>query len=180
MLCVPGGTAPPPRCRPDDHAKPETRPLRRRNSSAALLRAVDMRRHDQLLYDALAAGKQQVSEAHSTRESGNTSVRDASAAALATTCALTPPRGPSKRQLMYTAMLQSAEADAWGRALRLAADRRHGGVLIHCQQGKDRTGVLAALLQVRGICRGGRPPGCCSRLSGVAAGTRQSTSESVG
>ena len=44
-------------------------------------------------------------------------------------------------------MLQSGKSESWERALWLAADRRQGGVLIHCQQGKDRTGVLAALLQ---------------------------------
>eukprot|EP00908_Phaeocystis_cordata_P020680 Transcript_32337.p1 GENE.Transcript_32337~~Transcript_32337.p1 ORF type:complete len:304 (+),score=74.66 Transcript_32337:140-1051(+) len=50
-------------------------------------------------------------------------------------------------ELLYTAMLRSTSADAWGRALSLAADRSSGGVLIHCSKGKDRTGVLAALLQ---------------------------------
>ena len=44
-------------------------------------------------------------------------------------------------------MLRSAAPEAWARALSLAADRRRGSVLIHCAQGKDRTGVLAALLQ---------------------------------
>ena len=48
---------------------------------------------------------------------------------------------------MYTAMLQSMRPELLERALQLAADRRHGGVLIHCAQGKDRTGILAALLQ---------------------------------
>ena len=51
-----------------------------------------------------------------------------------------------RQQLLYTAMLRANTA-AWGRALALAADRREGGVLIHCAQGKDRTGVLAALMQ---------------------------------
>lgn len=51
-----------------------------------------------------------------------------------------------KQQLLYTAMLQT-NAAAWGQALRLAADRRGGAVLIHCAKGKDRTGVLSALLQ---------------------------------
>lgn len=52
-----------------------------------------------------------------------------------------------RQQLLYTAMLRANTA-AWGRALTLAADRRReGGVLIHCAQGKDRTGVLAALMQ---------------------------------
>jgi hypothetical protein len=52
-----------------------------------------------------------------------------------------------KQQLLYTAMLRSAESAQWKLALELAADRSRGGVLIHCAQGKDRTGVLAALLQ---------------------------------
>lgn len=42
--------------------------------------------------------------------------------------------------------LQAAPA-AFGRALAVAADRSQGAVLVHCAQGKDRTGVLAALLQ---------------------------------
>ena len=49
--------------------------------------------------------------------------------------------------MLYTCMLQSADASAWRRALSLAADRSRGAVLIHCAKGKDRTGVLAALLQ---------------------------------
>ena len=49
--------------------------------------------------------------------------------------------------MLYTCMLQSADASAWRRALALAADRSRGAVLIHCAKGKDRTGVLAALLQ---------------------------------
>lgn len=52
-----------------------------------------------------------------------------------------------KQQLMYTSMLKTASPEVWQRALFLAADRSQGGVLIHCAQGKDRTGVLAALLQ---------------------------------
>lgn len=48
--------------------------------------------------------------------------------------------------LLYTAMLKSAP-EAFGQALAVAADRSKGGVLIHCAKGKDRTGVLAALLQ---------------------------------
>jgi len=79
-----------------------------KKAQAAVLRSFDMRKHDQLVYDALAKGKQ---------------------------------------QLMYTAMLQSTSPRSWRRALHLAADRRQGGVLIHCAQGKDRTGVLSALLQ---------------------------------
>ena len=46
-----------------------------------------------------------------------------------------------KQQLLYTAMLRSASVEAWGRALRLSADRSRGAVLIHCAQGKDRTGA---------------------------------------
>lgn len=52
-----------------------------------------------------------------------------------------------KQLLLNTCILKSASREAWGRALSLAADRSSGGVLIHCAQGKDRTGVLAALLQ---------------------------------
>ena len=51
-----------------------------------------------------------------------------------------------KQQLLYSAMLKS-NAAVGGRALALAADRREGAVLIHCAKGKDRTGVLSALLQ---------------------------------
>jgi protein-tyrosine phosphatase len=44
-------------------------------------------------------------------------------------------------------MCRTATADI-GRALALVAERREvGAVLFHCAQGKDRTGVLAALLQ---------------------------------
>lgn len=52
-----------------------------------------------------------------------------------------------KHELLYTVMLRSAGTDAWGRALRLASDTSGGNVLIHCAKGKDRTGVLSALLQ---------------------------------
>ena len=44
-------------------------------------------------------------------------------------------------------MLRSAAPAAWGQALACAADRSGGGVLVHCAKGKDRTGVLCALLQ---------------------------------
>lgn len=48
---------------------------------------------------------------------------------------------------LNTVMLATGR-DEIGRALRLVAERRrHGAVLFHCAQGKDRTGVLAALLQ---------------------------------
>lgn len=47
--------------------------------------------------------------------------------------------------LLYTTMLKTSSG--WEQALALAADRSGGGVLFHCAQGKDRTGVLAALLQ---------------------------------
>ena len=50
-----------------------------------------------------------------------------------------------KQKLLYTTMLQTSSG--WGEALQLAADRSSGNVLFHCAQGKDRTGVLAALLQ---------------------------------
>ena len=50
-----------------------------------------------------------------------------------------------KQTLLYTTMLQTSSG--WGEALQLAADRSTGNVLFHCAQGKDRTGVLAALLQ---------------------------------
>ena len=50
-----------------------------------------------------------------------------------------------KQTLLYTTMLQTSSG--WGEALQLAADRSSGNVLFHCAQGKDRTGVLAALLQ---------------------------------
>ena len=53
--------------------------------------------------------------------------------------------GRGKQSLLYTCMLQSSPC--WQEALSLAADRREGAVLFHCAQGKDRTGVLAALLQ---------------------------------
>lgn len=47
---------------------------------------------------------------------------------------------------LYTVMLRTS--DEIGHALRVVAERRQsGGVLIHCAKGKDRTGVLAALLQ---------------------------------
>lgn len=49
--------------------------------------------------------------------------------------------------LLYTGMLRSAAPAAWGQALACAADRSGGGVLVHCAKGKDRTGVLCALLQ---------------------------------
>ena len=51
-----------------------------------------------------------------------------------------------KQAGLYRVMLRtSAEI---GPALKLVAERReHGPVLFHCAQGKDRTGVLAALLQ---------------------------------
>ena len=49
--------------------------------------------------------------------------------------------------LLYTGMLRSAGAAVWGEALACAADRSGGGVLVHCAKGKDRTGVLCALLQ---------------------------------
>ena len=49
------------------------------------------------------------------------------------------------QSLLYTAMLRTS--GRWQRALELAADRSGGAVLIHCAQGKDRTGVLCALLQ---------------------------------
>jgi hypothetical protein len=49
-------------------------------------------------------------------------------------------------QLLYTAMLKSAP-EAIGAALSVAADRSSGGVLIQCAKGKDRTGLVAALLQ---------------------------------
>ena len=49
--------------------------------------------------------------------------------------------------LLYTCMLRSAGPAAWGEALACAADRAGGGVLVHCAKGKDRTGVLCALLQ---------------------------------
>ena len=52
-----------------------------------------------------------------------------------------------KHELLYTVMLRSAGTEAWNRALRLAADTSGGNVLIHCAKGKDRTGVLSALLQ---------------------------------
>ena len=51
-----------------------------------------------------------------------------------------------KQQILYTAMLRSA-ADELAKGLRAAADRSKGAVLIHCAKGKDRTGVLSALLQ---------------------------------
>jgi len=51
-----------------------------------------------------------------------------------------------KQHLLYSAMLRSNPA-VWGRALALAADRRGGAVLIQSAKGKDRTGVLSALLQ---------------------------------
>lgn len=50
-----------------------------------------------------------------------------------------------RQTLLYTTMLKTSTG--WGEALRLAADRSSGNVLFHCAQGKDRTGVLAALLQ---------------------------------
>ena len=50
-----------------------------------------------------------------------------------------------KQTLLYTTMLQTSSG--WGDALRIAANRDRGGVLFHCAQGKDRTGVLAMLLQ---------------------------------
>lgn len=50
-----------------------------------------------------------------------------------------------KQFLLYTVML--ATSPNWQRALSLTADRRDGCVLFHCAQGKDRTGILAALLQ---------------------------------
>ena len=52
-----------------------------------------------------------------------------------------------KQQLLYTSMIASAPPAVWQQALSIAADRRSGNVLIHCARGKDRTGVLAALLQ---------------------------------
>ena len=50
--------------------------------------------------------------------------------------------------LLYRAMLATAQP-AVGRALRLTtkADGAGGATLFHCAQGKDRTGVLAMLLQ---------------------------------
>lgn len=77
-----------------------------KKAQALAYKAFDMKRYNQLLYDEVANGRQ---------------------------------------QLLYTLMLQTSAE--WERALSLAADRRHGAVLIHCAQGKDRTGVLAALLQ---------------------------------
>ena len=53
--------------------------------------------------------------------------------------------GRGKQSLLYTCMLETSPC--WQEALSTAADRREGAVLIHCAQGKDRTGVLAALLQ---------------------------------
>ena len=52
-----------------------------------------------------------------------------------------------KRQLgLYTVMLKTSAE--FGNALEAVASRRQSGnVLIHCAKGKDRTGVLAALLQ---------------------------------
>lgn len=49
-------------------------------------------------------------------------------------------------ELLYTAMLQSAP-EAFRTSLSVAADRSSGSVLIQCAKGKDRTGLIAALLQ---------------------------------
>jgi hypothetical protein len=51
-----------------------------------------------------------------------------------------------RQTLLYTAMLRSARAEL-ALALRTAANRSSGAVLINCAKGKDRTGVVAALLQ---------------------------------
>ena len=55
-----------------------------------------------------------------------------------------------KQPMLNTVMLKTSAG--WGEALSLAADRSGGSVLFHCAQGKDRTGVLAALLQHAAGC----------------------------
>jgi protein tyrosine/serine phosphatase len=48
-------------------------------------------------------------------------------------------------RVLYTEALVR-NAHEFGLALRAVAEARDGGILIHCVGGKDRTGVLAALL----------------------------------
>ena len=55
-----------------------------------------------------------------------------------------------RHPMLNTVMLKTSKR--WGEALSLAADRSGGAVLFHCAQGKDRTGVLAALLQHAASC----------------------------
>ena len=53
----------------------------------------------------------------------------------------------NKQLGLYTVMLKTGAPEI-GKALAHIAERRStGAVLFHCAQGKDRTGVLAALLQ---------------------------------
>eukprot|EP00965_Chrysotila_dentata_P229971 6197509-Pleurochrysis_carterae.AAC.2 len=79
-----------------------------RKAEAAVYKSMSGKKYNQLLYDEVARGKQ---------------------------------------QLLYTAMLKSGALDSWQKVLSLAADRSGGAVLINCAQGKDRTGLVSALLQ---------------------------------
>lgn len=52
---------------------------------------------------------------------------------------------PAQYRALYAEAL-IRNADEFGEALTAVAEARKGGVIIHCVGGKDRTGVLAALL----------------------------------
>jgi protein tyrosine/serine phosphatase len=65
-------------------------------------------------------------------------------AALDARAAAEPDQVASTR-LVYLAMLD-AHADRFAAAVAAVADAPEGGVLVHCQGGKDRTGLVTALL----------------------------------
>ena len=53
----------------------------------------------------------------------------------------------NKQLGLYTVMVKIGAAEIGTALAKVAEARSRGGVLFHCAQGKDRTGVLAALLQ---------------------------------
>jgi protein tyrosine/serine phosphatase len=55
------------------------------------------------------------------------------------------PDGVAANELVYVEFLERFR-EAFSRAVRHVADAPRGGVLVHCQGGKDRTGLVAALL----------------------------------
>lgn len=55
------------------------------------------------------------------------------------------PDGVTATEVVYVAFLERFR-DGFARAVRHVADAPQGGVVVHCQGGKDRTGLVAALL----------------------------------
>lgn len=61
------------------------------------------------------------------------------------------PSAAGATTLLYLDVLESCRASI-GRAVRAVADAPEGGVVVHCFVGKDRTGIVAALvLRVAGV-----------------------------